>query len=165
MLRLLRVRGIVLKHIDRRSNSATIGTPTHVSVGWNSAINATVISKSITGGETSRLDGSREPLFGLRTLNLLWALPIAFVLQFAAFFVAKLAWCGLQNCGTRLTGSDPSDIWDAVVYVFVGALLAAFILVVAPWTKQLKVRLIAPPVCTGAVGVLTLVGLALASAM
>lgn len=110
------------------------------------------------------MDGSKEPLFGLRTLNLLWALPLAAAIQFASLFVAKVAWCGLQNCGTHLSGSSGPDVWGAVVYVFLGALLAAVVLVVAPWTKRVKVRLVAPPVFTGTLGLLILVGLAVASA-
>lgn len=107
---------------------------------------------------------STERQDGLRALHLLWALPIAIAFQFGGFFVAKLAWCGLRNCGTVLSSSEPPDVYNTVIYLFLGALLATIVLVIAPWTKRLRLRFIAPPAYAVTVALACLVGLAMASA-
>lgn len=107
---------------------------------------------------------STERRDGLRALHLLWALPIAAGFQFAALFLAKLSWCGMRNCGTHLTNTDLPNVSNTLMFLFLGALLAAIVLVIAPWTKRLRLRFIAPPVYAVIVALACLVGLAIASA-
>ncbi len=79
-------------------------------------------------------------------MHLLWAVPIAAVVQYWAAVLARFSWCGIYGCGASGVYAD-SDHWLAVVSVLTSTLLVTGMLILAPWTRQLthmRLRVIGP---------------------
>jgi hypothetical protein len=82
----------------------------------------------------------------MRYLNLLWALPLAVLFQCYSFVAARLAWCGLRDCHGPGSSLNEPLVGDTFVAFSIGVILSTVVLVLAPWTKRVRLRLIAPPV-------------------
>lgn len=78
----------------------------------------------------------------LRAVHLLWALPIAIAAQLFAHFSARFVWCGVYGCSPSWIATDPRRVEWVIGFLALGALVAAFVLLVAPWAKSWKARLI-----------------------
>jgi hypothetical protein len=93
----------------------------------------------------------------MRVLHLLWALPLAVVFQFYSSVVARIAWCGLRDCHGPGSSLNEPLVLETFVSLSIGAVLSTVVLVLAPWTTRVPLRLIAPPVYSILIAVITFI--------
>ena len=93
----------------------------------------------------------------MRVLHLLWALPLAAAFQFYSIVAARLAWCGLRDCHGPGSSLNQPQVEQTFVALAVGVALSTVVLVLAPRTKHVPLRLIAPPVYSILVAVISFI--------
>jgi hypothetical protein len=96
----------------------------------------------------------------MRVLNLLWALPVAAFIQYYSFVAARLAWCGLRDCHGLGSALNEPMVFETLAALSIGAVLSAALLMLAPWTKRWRLRLIVPAVYSSVIATALLVWLA-----
>ena len=96
----------------------------------------------------------------MRILNLLWAIPIAAFIQYYAFVTARIAWCGLRACHGLGSALNEPFVFETLAALLIGAVLSAAVLMLAPWTKNWRLRLIAPAIYSSVIATAILVWLA-----
>ncbi|SDS73262.1 hypothetical protein [Microterricola viridarii] len=103
--------------------------------------------------------GDREGVATLRMLNLLWALPVVGYILYWNALLQRFQMCGVFGCA----GAYPfePDVWMIVVTFAIAVTVCTVILLLTPWTKNLKLKLIASPgaVLVIAFGMLVVLGL------
>ena len=93
----------------------------------------------------------------MRVLHLLWALPLAAAFQFYSIVAARLAWCGLRDCHGPGSSLNEPQVLETLVALSIGVVLSTVVLVLAPWTKRVPLRLIAPPVYSILIAVISFI--------
>ena len=93
----------------------------------------------------------------MRVLHLLWALPLAAAIQFYSIVAARLAWCGLRDCHGPGSSLNEPQVLETLVALSIGVVLSTVVLVLAPWTKRVPLRLIAPPVYSFLIAVISFI--------
>ena len=93
----------------------------------------------------------------MRVLHLLWALPLAAAFQFYSIVAARLAWCGLRDCHGLGSSLNEPQVLETFVALSIGVVLSTVVLVLAPWTKRVPLRLIAPPVYSILIAVISFI--------
>ena len=93
----------------------------------------------------------------MRVLHLLWALPLAAAIQFYSIVVGRLAWCGLRDCHGPGSSLNEPHVLETFVALSIGVALSTVVLVLAPWTKRMPLRLIAPPVYSILIAVISFI--------
>jgi hypothetical protein len=71
-----------------------------------------------------------------------WQLPLFFLLGSLAYFPAAFVWCGWDSCGPPGTGESGQNPLTSVVFLVVGAIIAAIPLFTLPWHKSGRRRLV-----------------------
>ena len=96
----------------------------------------------------------------MRVLNLLWALPVAAFIQYYPFVAARLAWCGLRDCHGLGSALNEPMVFETLAALSIGAVLSAAVLMLSPWTKRWRLRLIVPAVYSSVIAAALFVWLA-----
>lgn len=91
---------------------------------------------------------------------MLWALPIVIAIQYWGLYFSKVGWCGFNDC--YIDTASP-NVGGTLTVLALSVLAVTAVLFIAPWTRNLRLRFIAPPIYAVAVAAATLVWLMIAS--
>lgn len=74
--------------------------------------------------------------------HLRWQLPLFFLLGLLAYLPAAFVWCGWDSCGPPGTGESGQNPLISVVFLAVGAIVAAIPLWTLRWHSNGRRRLV-----------------------
>ncbi|QOD05968.1 hypothetical protein [Pseudarthrobacter sp. BIM B-2242] len=82
----------------------------------------------------------REYSINSKVRNLLWTVPLAFMLSLPSWFVAAFAWCGISGCSGGGFGVATGAQWLAITLSVLNGVIFAVAVFAVPWLYPTRRR-------------------------
>ena len=87
------------------------------------------------------MDNVEKPRVGIQSLNLLWAVPLAFAIGYFPAALVRFERCGIDECLGAAVGFASPQVPNAIGVATVGALAMFGAFALVPWLRPRRLRL------------------------